>query len=65
MRRGETIDFFDALCVDINVQTRKVTQNKFDHAIQSQNTQLGTPRLSTREEIVRILPRANGLHSDN
>ncbi len=65
LRRGETIDFFDALCVDINVQTRKVTQNKFDHAIQSQNTQLGTPRLSTREEIVRILPRANGLHSDN
>ena len=56
LQKGESVDFFDGVCADILVQTRK----------------LSTPRYvdskvlyETKEEILRILPRGNGLYSDN
>ncbi len=65
LRRGETIDFFDAVGADILVQTRKITQVKFDHATMTKKFKLGTPRLATSDQIVRILPRSNGIFEDN
>jgi hypothetical protein len=52
----ETIDFFDSMCTDIEVQTRKFTSPTFH---------LGEVKTITKEEIVRIMPRSNGIYEDN
>jgi NADH-quinone oxidoreductase chain G len=56
LARVETVDFFDAVCSDISVQTRKATSPQY---------QEGAMRLVSKEEIVRILPRSNGVYQDN
>jgi hypothetical protein len=56
LQKVETIDNFDALCTDIVVQTRKLTRNTFNKE---------KAEVLTREEIIRILPRTNGLYEDN
>lgn len=56
LQKVETIDSFDSLCTDIVVQTRKVTRNSFAKE---------KVEITTKEEIIRILPRANGLYEDN
>ena len=57
LQKVETIDFFDGVCADIVVQTRQNTS--------SGNFNLGNTNIKTKEEIVRILPRTNGLYEDN
>jgi len=52
----ETIDTFDALCTDIVVQTRKLTRNVFNK---------DKAEVLTGEEIIRILPKTNGIYVDN
>lgn len=52
----ETIDFLDALCSDIAVHTRQLSN------LQPRE---GALRLLSKEEIVRILPRNNGVYQDN
>jgi NADH-quinone oxidoreductase chain G len=58
LQKVETIDFFDSLCADIVVQTRQGSK---------QEIKIGRSTIpaTTREEIVRILPRSNGLYEDN
>lgn len=58
LQKVETIDFFDAVCADIVVQTRQGSK---------QEIKIGKSTIpaTTREEIVRILPRSNGLYEDN
>ncbi len=56
LQKVETVDNFDALCADIVVQTRKLTRNTFNKE---------KVEVATREEIIRILPRTNGLYEDN
>lgn len=52
----DTIDFFDAMCTDIVVQTKKSTRTGF-YKEKVINT--------TKEEIVRILPKNNSLYETN
>lgn len=56
----DTIDFFDSTCSDISVQTR---------GLKSVNLSLvknkTVPSLKGYGEIIRVLPRSNGLVSDN
>lgn len=58
LQKVETIDFFDALCADIVVQTRKSSR---------QEMKIGKVVVpaTTKEEIVRILPRSTGIYDDN
>ena len=56
LQKVDTIDFFDGLCTDIVVQTRAVTTPGFS---------LGNWQVKTKDEIIRILPRTNGLYQDN
>ena len=56
LQKVETIDFFDSMCTDIEVQTRQFTSPTF-HS--------GAVKTITKEEIVRIMPRANGIYDDN
>jgi len=56
LQKVETIDFFDSMCTDIEVQTRKFTSPTFH---------LGEVKTITKEEIVRIMPRSNGIYEDN
>jgi NADH-quinone oxidoreductase chain G len=56
LSRVESVDFLDAVCSDISVQTRKVSNPVY---------QEGNMRLISKEEIVRILPRSNGVYQDN
>ena len=56
LQKVETVDFFDSLCTDIEVQTRQFTSPIFAS---------GQVKTVTKEEIVRILPRANGIYEDN
>jgi NADH dehydrogenase/NADH:ubiquinone oxidoreductase subunit G len=57
LQKIETIDFFDGLCTDIVVQTKQNTS--------SGAFNLGKSSVKTKEEIVRILPRTNGIYEDN
>jgi hypothetical protein len=54
----KTVDLFDAICSDIIVQTRKRTTPQY-------NAQKNKVVLSAKEEIVRILPQNDNLHSEN
>jgi len=54
----KTVDLFDAICSDIIVQTRKRTTPQY-------NSQKNKVILSAKEEIVRILPQTDNLHSEN
>lgn len=56
LQKQDTIDFFDGITSDISVQTRKLTTPVFEN---------GKPYLQTKDEILRILPRYNGLGLDN
>ncbi len=56
LQRVDTLDFFDALGSDITVQTRLRTTTR-PVALKR--------RTVSQEEIVRILPRQNGLYSEN
>lgn len=56
LQKQDTIDFFDGITADISVQTRKLTSPIFEN---------GKPYLQTKDEILRILPRYNGLQIDN
>lgn len=56
LQRGETIDFFDGLCSDIVVHTRKFSASQFQN---------GKAILTSSEDIVRILPKTTGLYNDN
>jgi len=56
LQKVESIDFFDALCADVSIQTRKATAPTFNS---------GNVNIITKEEIVRILPRTNGMYADN
>ncbi len=58
LQKVETIDFFDSVCADIVVQTRQGSK---------QEIKIGKSTIpaTTREEIVRILPRSNGLYEEN
>ncbi len=51
LQRIDTIDFFDAMCSDISVHTRKRSSKQ--------------GRFESKEEIFRILPRTNGLYKEN
>lgn len=56
LQKNDTIDFFDGITADISVQTRKLSAPQFEN---------GNVKLSTQDEILRILPRYNGLPIDN
>lgn len=56
LQKIETIDFFDSLCSDIIVQTRKGTSLSYNQ---------GQSQISTQEEILRVLPCLNGIYLDN
>lgn len=56
LQKIDSIDFFDGTCADILVQTRKLSTPKYEN---------GQIKHISKEEIVRILPRFNGLYSDN
>ena len=56
LQRIDTIDFFDSLASDISVFTTKQTRQKF---VNKENI------LVSQESIVRILPRTNGIYSEN
>lgn len=56
LHRVDSIDFFDALASDIVIHTRKRT---------TPANLGGKVRFTSQEEILRILPRANGLYSEN
>ena len=56
LQKVETIDFFDSLCTEIEVQTRQFTAPEFS---------AGKIHVNTKDEIVRILPKANGIYEDN
>jgi len=56
LQKVESIDFFDSLCTEIEIQTRQFTSPEFS---------LGKVHINTKEEIVRILPKANGIYDDN
>ena len=54
LQKLDTIDFFDGVCSDIVVQTRNVgfSKNQSDKS-------------TYKEDILRILPRLNGVYSEN
>ena len=54
LQKSDTIDFFDGVCSDIVVQTRNVGY------IKNQSVQA-----SYKEDILRVLPRLNGVYSEN
>ena len=56
LQNSNTIDFFDAVCSDIVVYTRKRTNTQYNK---------GNLKYITREEILRILPKINGFYSEN
>lgn len=56
LQKVETVDFFDSLCTEIEVQTRQFTAPEFSS---------GKIHVNTKDEIVRILPKANGIYEDN
>jgi len=56
LQKQDSIDFFDGITADISVQTRKLTSPVFEN---------GQATLQTKDEILRILPRFNGLPVDN
>jgi len=56
LQKNDTIDFFDGVCSDIIVQTRKSSQSSL---------KLNNKFSITKEEILRVLPRNNGLYIDN
>lgn len=56
LQKKDSIDFFDGITADISVQTRKLTTPQFEK---------GTVKVQTQDEILRVLPRTNGLPIDN
>lgn len=56
LQKVDTIDFFDGMCADISVHTRKLTRPVFEK---------GKQKIVSKDEIVRILPKLDGLYSDN
>jgi len=56
LQKCDTIDFFDGTCADILVQTRKLSTPQYEN---------GKISYKSKEEIVRVLPRLNGLIQDN
>lgn len=56
LQKVDSIDFFDGTCADIVIQTRKLSTPQYEN---------GKIKHLSKEEIVRILPRFNGLYSDN
>lgn len=56
LQKVDSIDFFDGTCADILIQTRKLSTPQYEN---------GQIKHLSKEEIVRILPRFNGLYSDN
>jgi NADH-quinone oxidoreductase chain G len=56
LQKAETVDFFDGVCSDILVHTRQLTLPQFNE---------GKAKVISKEEIVRILPRTNGLYEEN
>jgi hypothetical protein len=56
LQKADTIDFFDGTCADILVQTRKSSTPQYEN---------GKILYKTKEDILRILPRFNGLYTDN
>ena len=56
LQKVESVDFFDSLCTEIEIQTRQFTSPEFS---------AGKIHVNTKEEIVRILPKANGIYDDN
>lgn len=58
LQRTETLDFFDAVCSDITVFTRK----RSSAAYKNENALIS---VNSQEEVLRILPRKNGLYNEN
>ncbi len=56
LQRVDTLDFFDALASDITVFTRKRTAPRYIN---------NKVRLVSQEEILRVLPRSNGIYAEN
>ncbi len=56
LQRVESLDFFDAVASDILVYTRNRIAPRFVR---------GKRRLLPQEEILRVLPRSNGLYDEN
>lgn len=56
LQKTDTVDFFDGICSDISVHTRKLSVPFFEK---------GKAKISSKEEIIRVLPKTDGLYSDN
>ena len=56
MQKKDTIDFFDGMCSDIIVSTRKSTNVELKK---------NSTFLQTEDEILRILPKNEGLYESN
>lgn len=56
LQKVDSIDTFDGTCADILVQSRKLSTPDYEN---------GKILYKTKEEVVRVLPRFNGLFSDN
>ncbi len=56
LQKSDTIDFFDGTCADIVVHTRGSSAPQYED---------GKIVYKSKEEILRILPRLNGLYQDN
>jgi len=56
LQKTDSIDFFDGTCADILIQTRKLSTPQYEN---------GKIVYKSKEEVVRILPRFNGLIQDN
>lgn len=62
LSRVESIDFFDAVCSDIIVQTRKRTNISPNYSTENSSFAV---KLFSQEEILRVLPHTSGLYSEN
>lgn len=56
LQKCDSIDFFDSVCSDITVYTRKASQNTYKEELSN---------LIPEDSIVRILPKNDGLYEDN
>lgn len=56
LQKTDSIDFFDGTCADILIQTRKLSTPQYEN---------GKIVYKSKEEVIRILPRFNGLMQDN
>lgn len=66
LQRTQTIDFFDAVCSDITVFTRKRTSASFKQTEKTTNNKKSSVvSVNSEEEILRVLPNSNGLYSEN